>query len=92
MAINETVFNESMKAFLSQMSAQMPAFAFLSISIILVAMVLGVLIFAAWIWVIVDCAKRKKFRHGDRVLWILLLVLTGIIGMILYYFMEMYKK
>jgi len=26
------------------------------------------------------------------VLWILLLVLTGIIGMILYYFMEMYKK
>jgi len=88
MAINETMFNESMKAFLSQM----PAFAFLSISIILVAMVLGVLIFAAWIWMIVDCAKRKKFRHGDRVLWILLLVLTGIIGMILYYFMEMYKK
>jgi hypothetical protein len=62
------------------------------ILIVLAVIVLLVLAFVAWIWMIVDCAKRKKFRNGDRVMWILLLVLTYIIGMILYYFMEMRKK
>ncbi len=55
-------------------------------------LLLAVLCFAAWIWMIVDVVKRKKFKHGDNVMWILLLVLTGIIGMILYYFMEMHKR
>jgi hypothetical protein len=35
--------------------------------------------------------KREKFRSGDRVVWILLLVLLGPIGMLLYYFMVMRK-
>jgi hypothetical protein len=67
---------------------QMAAFAPLMIGMILIIVVLAVLCFALWIWMIIDCAKKKKFENGDNVMWILLLVLTGPIGMILYYFME----
>jgi hypothetical protein len=67
---------------------QMMAFFPAMILIVVLAVVLAVLCFALWIWMIVDCAKRKKFENGDNVMWILLLVLTGPIGMVLYYFME----
>jgi len=60
-----------------------------AILVVGVIIVLAILAFVAWLWMIVDCAKRNKFRNGDRVMWILLLVLTGFIGMLLYYFMEM---
>lgn len=59
--------------------------------LLIMAFVLGILAFGLWLYMLIDCSKRKKFRHGDRVLWILLLVLTGGLGMILYYFMEMRK-
>lgn len=73
------------------MMGQMPGLGFFVFPLILLVMLISLLLFAAWIWMIVDCAKRKKFRNGDRVMWILLLVLTGILGMVLYYFMEMRK-
>lgn len=65
-----------------------PFLAFGAIILFLIIIIVGILGFVAWIWMIVDCSKRKKFKQGDRVMWILLLVLTGFIGMILYYFME----
>jgi uncharacterized membrane protein len=82
MAINETVMSQIANAGFFWM--MWPLFMFL--------MLVAVLVFALWLYMIVDCAKRQKFKHGDRVLWILLLVLTGIIGMILYYFMEMHDS
>ena len=36
-----------------------------------------------WIWILVDCIKRE---FSDKVLWILLIVLTGFLGAIIYYF------
>ena len=75
-------------------SAQIAGLGFfvLFLWILVAVIVIGaILLFAGWIYMIVDCAKRKKFQHGDQVLWILLLALTGLIGMLLYYFMEMRK-
>ena len=37
-----------------------------------------------WIWMLIDCLKRE---FNDKVLWILILLLTGILGAILYYFL-----
>lgn len=71
-----------------QMAEFLPAVILTMVLII----ALAVLVFALWIWMIVDCAKRKKFQNGDNVMWILLLVLTGPIGMILYYFMEVRRS
>jgi len=47
---------------------------------------LGALGTIFWILMIVDCARRKFKNSNDRVLWILVLVLAGVIGAFIYYF------
>jgi TRAP-type C4-dicarboxylate transport system permease small subunit len=59
--------------------------------LIIVLIVIALLYIAAWILMIVDVSKRKKLKHADKSMWILILILTGPIGMILYYFMEVRK-
>lgn len=44
-----------------------------------------------WIWALIDVAKREFKNKDDKTLWILIVVLTGLIGAIIYYFM-IYKK
>jgi hypothetical protein len=85
MAVNETM--------LAQAFAEgFPQMMFVVVPLILIVLLLSVLIFALWIWMIIDCAKRNRFRSGDRVVWILLLVLLVPIGMVLYYFMVMREE
>jgi len=45
-----------------------------------------ILAFIFWIFMIVDCAKRKFKNDSDKIVWILILVFLGIIGAIVYYF------
>ncbi len=40
-----------------------------------------------WIMMIVDCVKRKFKGDNEKVMWVLILILTGIIGGVIYYFM-----
>ncbi len=44
-----------------------------------------------WILMLVDCVKRQFKGENDKILWILIIVLAGIIGAIIYYFM-VYRK
>ena len=46
---------------------------------------LGILAMIFWIFMIVDVAKRKFKESNEQVVWILVVVLTGIIGAIIYY-------
>ncbi len=39
-----------------------------------------------WIFMIVDVAKRKFKNDNDRVLWLLVVILAGVVGAIIYYF------
>jgi len=51
-----------------------------------ILMGLAVLAFVFWILMIVDCAKRKFKNDNDKVIWIIILALTGWIGALIYYF------
>jgi len=57
--------------------------------IFLVIMLLPTII---WLWLLIDCIKRDKFKHGSKVVWILLFLFTNLVGMILYYFLEKRAK
>jgi len=48
---------------------------------------LGILALVFWIFMIVDVAKRKFKEENDRIMWILIIIFTGIIGALIYYFM-----
>jgi len=47
---------------------------------------LAILGFIFWIFMIIDVAKRKFKKDNDKILWILVIVLAGIIGAVIYYF------
>ncbi len=51
--------------------------------VFMVAMILGIIF---WIFMIIDVAKRKFPNDSDKIMWILLVVLLGVIGAIVYYF------
>lgn len=51
----------------------------------------GMIIFAIggsilWIFMLVDLAKREFKGKDEKIVWILILVLTGVIGAFIYYF------
>ena len=49
--------------------------------------ILGILGFVLWVLMIIDVAKRKFKQENDKIMWILIIALTGVIGALIYYFM-----
>ena len=45
----------------------------------------------AFIWALVDIIKAKKDTSW-KIIWILICLILGIIGVIIYYFVEKHKK
>ena len=60
-------------------------FAF-GLGLMLIFLVLGILFFVFWLFMLIDCAKRKFRNDTDKVVWILVIVLIGVIGALVYYF------
>lgn len=50
-----------------------------------VQFLIGVILFAFWIWMIIDCIKRKFKNDGEKIIWIILIIFTFWIGAIAYY-------
>jgi nitrate reductase gamma subunit len=42
--------------------------------------------FGFWIWMIIDCATNEPSTGNDKVVWILIILFTHIIGALIYYF------
>lgn len=47
---------------------------------------LAIWAFVFWILMIVDCAKRDFKKDNDKIVWVLVIIFTGIIGALIYYF------
>ncbi|MDO8509058.1 MAG: PLDc N-terminal domain-containing protein [Nanoarchaeota archaeon] len=47
--------------------------------------VIGIIILAFWIWMIVDCAKRKFKNDLEKIIWILVIVFAHWIGSLVYF-------
>lgn len=52
----------------------------------LVLILVSILAMIFWIFMIVDAAKRTFKNENDKIVWILVIVLTGIVGALIYYF------
>lgn len=58
----------------------------LAILFILIIVALTVFIFVFWILMLVDCVKRKFKEGSDKIVWVIVIIFTQIIGAIIYYF------
>ena len=56
------------------------AIAFGSATILVAALLL-----AFWIWMIVDCAKRKFKNDVEKIVWIIVIVLGHWVGSLIYF-------
>ena len=41
-----------------------------------------------WIWMIIDCATRESSQGNDKIVWILVIILTNVIGALIYFFVR----
>jgi len=53
---------------------------------------LFILFLILWVWMLIDCIKRPddKFAYGGnyaKIIWILVIIFTGFIGALIYYFL-----
>jgi len=46
--------------------------------------ILGIAIFVFWIWSIVDCVKREFPGDNDKVLWLVIIIILGALGSLIY--------
>jgi len=57
---------------------------FILVGLLAALLPLALLVF--WIWMLVDCVSNKNLPDIQRVIWILLMVTTNIIGALIYFF------
>ena len=51
-------------------------------------MVFGLIAMASWIWMLVDCLKHESAEGNDKLIWVLVIVLTNWIGALIYFFVR----
>jgi hypothetical protein len=57
-----------------------------------VSMVMGLMLLAFWVWMIVDCATKEPSEGNDKLIWILVILLTSWLGAAIYYFVRRPKR
>ena len=55
-------------------------------------MALGLLGTIFWIWVIIDCATNEPSEGNDKLIWILIVVLTHWVGALIYLLVRRPKR
>jgi hypothetical protein len=58
----------------------------LGLVFMLIIFILAILAFVFWILMLVDCVERKFKEEIEKVVWVLVIIFTGIIGALIYYF------
>jgi hypothetical protein len=46
------------------------------------------LLIGFWIWMLVDCVTKESSQGNDKLVWVLILVLTNWIGALIYFFVR----
>ena len=55
-------------------------------------MVIGLGGTVLWIWTIIDCITKEPSEGNDKLIWILLIILTGLIGSLIYLIVRRPKR
>ena len=48
--------------------------------------IMGIGLFAFWIWVLIDCIKNEPSQGNDKLIWVLVIVLLQGVGALVYFF------
>ena len=59
--------------------------------LIIPLVLIGILFFVFWLITLIDAFTRKFKENTEKIMWVLAMILTGIIGSLIYYFI-VYRK
>ena len=54
--------------------------------VVFIALVLGASVL--WIFMIIECATKERASGNEKLIWILIIIFTGWIGALIYYFVR----
>jgi len=54
--------------------------------LLLLLLPLGLALFAFWIWMLIHATQNKGLREGEKVAWLLIIVLVHFLGALIYFF------
>jgi drug/metabolite transporter (DMT)-like permease len=60
--------------------------AFLSLFVMLAGGLVSLLALAFWIWMLVECLRRKDLSDGEKIAWTVVMVFVTCLGSIIYFF------
>ena len=49
---------------------------------------LGVFAMVFWIWMLIDCATKERNEGNDKLIWILVILFTHLLGALIYFFVR----
>ena len=62
------------------------------IPMFLLFLVVGIAGTIFWIWMVVDCATKEPSEGNDKLVWILVIVFTHLIGALIYFLVRRPKR
>lgn len=74
------------------MFSALAGLAVFGVLLVIAIIALAIWAFIFWILMIVDCAQRKFRNDSDKIVWILVIIFTQIIGALIYYFIVKKKN
>lgn len=66
----------------------MAMFGLLEVLLFLPLVGVGLLAFAFWVWMLVECATKEASTGNDKLIWVLVLLFTHLLGALLYFFVR----
>ncbi len=60
----------------------------IGVIVALVVLLVVALTFVFWIWMLIECLTKEPDTGNNKVVWALVIVLTHIIGALIYYFVR----
>jgi uncharacterized membrane protein YhaH (DUF805 family) len=58
----------------------------LGLLMILIVAVIGLALFAFWIWMLIHAITNKGLRDLEKLIWVLVILFTHFIGALIYFF------
>lgn len=64
----------------------------LTVVFIVLGVAVGVGALAFWIWMLVDCITQEPSEGNDKLVWVIVIIATKLVGAIVYYFVRRPKR
>ncbi|WP_342304155.1 PLDc N-terminal domain-containing protein [Methanolobus sp. ZRKC5] len=53
---------------------------------------IGILGTLFWLWMLIDCAMKEPSEGNDKLIWVIVIIFTNLLGALVYFFVRRPKR